>query len=145
MGGTLRFRCRNFLRSSLWLAAVGSMAAAEAQDLQLYPDFDSHLRLNFVLRSNFQAYGVREVGDPVQFQAGPSIQFHLKPFIKTQRPSEISLNGSRSKFLVLEAGYRYLATPHVQAVAASCWLRPRTFPCQFGCSSQTETGWTWTG
>jgi hypothetical protein len=84
---------------------------ARAEDVQFLPEFDANLKLNSAIRVNLQAKGDREAGDPVQFQVGPSIQLYLKPLIKLRDVTAFDLNDAKSRFLVLEAGYRYLTAP----------------------------------
>jgi len=48
---------------------------------------------------------------PHQFAIGPSIQLYLKPLIRPKNTTILDLDDTRSRFLVLETGYRYLTAP----------------------------------
>jgi hypothetical protein len=50
-------------------------------------------------------------GGPHQFAIGPSIQLYLKPLIRLKNTTILDLDDTRSRFLVLETGYRYLTAP----------------------------------
>jgi hypothetical protein len=89
-----------------------ALLPALAEDIQFLPEIDTNLKLNSIVRVNLQAKGDRESGDPVQFQTGPSIQLHLKPLVKLKEVTAFDLNDAKARFLVLEAGYRYLTAPH---------------------------------
>lgn len=84
---------------------------ARAQDPQLLPEVDAHLELNSRFRAYLQAKDDRDGGDPAQFQFGPSVQFYLKPLLKLKNVSTFDLDDSKSRALVLEAGYRYIIAP----------------------------------
>ena len=43
-----------------------------------------------------------------QFAIGPSVQLHVKPLIKLKNVTTFHLDDTRSRFLVLETGYRYI-------------------------------------
>jgi hypothetical protein len=87
-----------------------SCLAARAQ-VEVLPELDENLRLNSAVRLNFQAKGDREGGDPIQSQIGPSILFYLKPIVKLERVHTFDLNDAKSKFLVLQTGYRSITAP----------------------------------
>src|SRR6266436_2831770 len=84
---------------------------ASAQDTQFIPEVDAHLKLNSFLRTYLQAKDDRDGGDSTQFAIGPSLQFYLKPLIKLRRVTAFDLDDSKSRALVLEAGYRHITTP----------------------------------
>jgi hypothetical protein len=84
---------------------------AGAQDFQFLPEIDVNLKLNSMVRVNFEAKGDREAGDPLQFQTGPSIQLYLKPLVRLKDVTVFDLDDAKSRFLVLETGYRYLTAP----------------------------------
>ncbi len=85
---------------------------ARAQDTQFLPEIDAHLTLNSMFRTYLQAKDDREGGDPTQFSFGPSVQIYLKPLIKLKKVTEFDLDDSKSRFLVLESGYRYITAPN---------------------------------
>jgi hypothetical protein len=85
---------------------------ARAQDVQFLPEVDAHLKLNSTFRTYLQAKDDRDGGDPTQFAIGPSLQLYLKPLIKVKKLTTFDLDDSKSRFLVLEAGYRYITAPN---------------------------------
>ena len=58
-----------------------------------------------------QAKDDRDGGDSTQFAIGPSIQFYLPAWIKLKHAKRFDLDDSKSRTLVFETGYRYLAAP----------------------------------
>jgi hypothetical protein len=100
--------------STLWRWAIFICFAclpARAQDIQFLPEVDAHLKLNSTFRAYLEAKDDRDGGDPTQFTIGPSIQLYLKPLIKLKNVTAFDLDDSKSRFLVLEAGYRYITAP----------------------------------
>jgi len=84
---------------------------ARAQEAQFLPEIDAHLKLNSMLRAYLEAKNDRDGGDPTQFTIGPSLQFYLKPLLKLKNVTTFDLDDARSRFLVLETGYRYITAP----------------------------------
>jgi hypothetical protein len=84
---------------------------ARAQNIEFLPEVDAHLKLNSNVRVYFEDKNDRDGGDPTQFTFGPSIQFYLKPLVKLRRVKAFDLDDSKSRVLVLEAGYRQIITP----------------------------------
>lgn len=64
-----------------------------------------------MFRTYLEAKNDRDGGDPTQFTIGPSLQFYLKPLIKLKNGTTFDLDDTRSRFLVLETGYRYITAP----------------------------------
>lgn len=85
--------------------------AARAQETQFLPEVDAHLKLNSTFRTYLEAKDDRDGGDSTQFAIGPSLQFYLKPLIKLKKVTLFDLDDSKSRALVLEAGYRYITAP----------------------------------
>jgi hypothetical protein len=79
-----------------------------AQTLQGLPEIDTYVKLNPDLRFTFQVKETREGGDPTQAEIGPSLDFYLKPLVKLKGATEFNLDDSKTRFLVLMIGYRYL-------------------------------------
>jgi hypothetical protein len=79
-----------------------------AQTLQGLPEIDTYVKLDPDLRFTFQVKETREGGDPTQAEVGPSLDFYVKPLVKLQGATEFDLNDSKTRFLVLSIGYRYL-------------------------------------
>jgi hypothetical protein len=85
---------------------------ARAQSNQFLPEVDVHLRLNSTFRAYLQAKDDRDGGQPDQFSIGPSLQFYRKPLIKLKNVTAFDLDDTKARFIVLEAGYRYLTAPN---------------------------------
>jgi hypothetical protein len=58
-----------------------------------------------------EAKNDRDCGDPTQFTIGPSLQFYRKPLIKLKNVTTFDPDDTKSRFLVLETGYRYITAP----------------------------------
>ena len=84
---------------------------AYAQNLQFLPEVDAHLKLNSSFRAYPEAKDDRDGDDPHQFEIGPSIQLYLKPLIKLKEVTKFDLDDTKSRFLVLKTGYRYITAP----------------------------------
>jgi len=98
-----------FFRVALPLLFVS--APARAQDVQFIPETDAYLKLTPNIRAYLQAKDDREGGDSTQFAIGPSIQFYVKPLLRLKKITVLDLDDSKSRALVLEAGYRYITAP----------------------------------
>ena len=97
-----------------WKTALLVLACclpARSQETQFLPEIDAHLELSSSVRVYVEAKNDRDGGDPTQFTVGPSIQFYLKPLVKLKRVKTFDLDDSKSRALVLEAGYRYITAP----------------------------------
>ena len=97
-----------------WKTALLILACcfpARSQETQFLPEIDAHVELKSSLRMYVEAKNDRDGGDPTQFTIGPSIQFYLKPLVKLKRVKTFDLDDSKSRALVLEAGYRYITAP----------------------------------
>lgn len=103
-------RVRSTLSRCVFLVCFACLPA-RAQDVQFLPEVDAHLTLNSNFRVYLEAKDDRDGGDPTQFAIGPSIELYLKPFIKLKEVTKFDLDDSKSRFLVLETGYRYLSAP----------------------------------
>src|SRR5258708_5265125 len=122
-------------RRNRWLALTFSVlfscVAARAQDVQFLPEIDAHLKLNSMVRVYFECKDDRDGGDSTQATNGPSIQLYLKPILKLKRITAFDLDDSKTKALVLEAGYRYITAPNaptdnrfLTAVTFNAHLKP---------------------
>jgi hypothetical protein len=101
---------RRVARTAVALASflVILCLTGRAQTLQGLPEIDTYVKLDPDLRFTFQVKETREGGDPTQAEIGPSLDFYLKPLVKLKGATEFDLDDSRSRFLVLTIGYRYL-------------------------------------
>jgi hypothetical protein len=84
---------------------------ARAQSLGFVPEVDANLNLNSTFRTYFQAKDDRDGGDSTQLAIGPSLQIYLKPLLKLKKVKTFDLDDSKSRFLVLEVGYRDIVAP----------------------------------
>ncbi len=105
---------------------------ARAQDTQFIPEVDAHLKLNSFLRTYLQAKDDRDGGDSTQFAIGPSLQFYLKPLVKLKRVTAFDLDDSKSRALVLEAGYRYIDEPNTPTENRMVLAVTSNFPMKAG-------------
>jgi Protein of unknown function (DUF2490) len=81
-----------------------------AQTTQFLPEIDTYLQVEPKVRFLLQAKQTREGGDPTQAELGPSVDFLVKPLVRLRRVVTFDLDESKSRALVLSAGYRYLTT-----------------------------------
>jgi hypothetical protein len=103
---------RYFVKISGWVLLVFvACLPVRAQESQFLPEIDAHLKLNSTFRAYLEAKDDRDGGDPQQFTFGPSLQLYLKPLIKLKKVRAFDLDDSKSRLLVLEAGYRYITAP----------------------------------
>lgn len=83
-----------------------------------------------MLRAYLEAKNDRDGGDPTQFTIGPSLQFYAKPLLKLKNVTTFDLDDTRSRFLVLETGYRYITAP--DAVPENRMVTAATFNFPMG-------------
>jgi hypothetical protein len=105
---------------------------ARPQQLQYLPEFDANLKVNPLLRLTFEVKGDREAGEQEQFQIGPSVELYLKPLIRLKDVTTFDLNDAKSRFLVLEAGYRDITAPGAQPENRMIVAATSNFPLKAG-------------
>jgi hypothetical protein len=105
---------------------------ARGQDTQFIPETDAYLKLNSNIRTYFQAKDDREGGDSTQLSIGPSIQFYLKPLLRLKRVTTYDLDDSKSRALVLEVGYRYVAAPNTPGENRMIVAATSNLPIKYG-------------
>ncbi len=104
---------RNFrLAWRLFIFSCLAGSPLHAQETEFLPEVDAYLKLNSAFHAYLQAKDDREGGDPSQFSFGPSVQLFLKPLIRLKTVRTFDLDDSKARFLVLEAGYRYVTAPN---------------------------------
>jgi hypothetical protein len=126
--------------TSALVSTVGRLAlftcivclSARSEELQYLPEFDANLKVNPLLRLTFEAKGDREAGVQEQFQIGPSVELYLKPLIKLKNVVAFDLNDAKSRFLVLEAGYRDITAPGAQPENRMIVAVTSNFPLKAG-------------
>jgi Protein of unknown function (DUF2490) len=128
--GTMAQLLRVFWRSVL--LAFFAWLPVRAQDVQFLPEIDAHLKLDSTLKVYLQAKDDREGGDPTQFAIGPSLQIYLKPLFKLKKVTAFDLDDSKSRFLVLETGYRYITAPDAPSENRLVEAATANFPLQAG-------------
>jgi Protein of unknown function (DUF2490) len=82
------------------------------QQTEFLPEVEAYLKLNPYIRVGFLAKDTREGGDSTQAAIGPSVDFYLKPLIKLKRITAFDLDDSKSRPLVLTAGYNFVSAPN---------------------------------
>jgi hypothetical protein len=105
---------------------------AHAQDAQFLPEVDVHLKLNSMFRTYLEAKDDRDEGAPDQFAIGPSLQLYLKPLIKLKKVTTFDLDDVKSRFLVLETGYRYVIAPNAPVDNRMMTVATFNFPVSLG-------------
>ena len=116
------------------------------QDIQFLPEVNAHLTLNSTFRVYLQAKDDREGGDPAQATIGPSLQLYLKPLVKLKKIKSFDLDHAKSRFLVLEAGYRYITAPDAPSENRMQVAVTSNFPLRAGFSfsdrNRADLDWT---
>jgi hypothetical protein len=103
---------------------------------------DVNLKLNSTFRTYPEAKDERDGGDPHQFGIGPRLQLYLKPPVRLEEVAKFDLDDTKSRFLVLESGYRYITAPGAPPENRVRRLIPPSGPVF---TLQTATARTWTG
>ncbi len=75
------------------------------------PELDAHIKLNSRYHLSFEAKDDQDGGDPIQAGIGPSLQLYLMPLVRLKEVTAFDLDDAKPRFMVLEAGYRFLAAP----------------------------------
>jgi hypothetical protein len=95
----------------LLLFALTMALPAAAQTDQFLPEIDAYYKVTSPVRIWFQAKETNEAGAPVTAEIGPSLDIYVKSPLKFADVTAFDLDDSRSRFLVISVGYRYLPTP----------------------------------
>jgi hypothetical protein len=114
------------------LLACFACLPAHAQDAQFLPEIDAHLKLNSMFRAYLEAKDDRDEGAPDQFAIGPSLQLYLKPLVKLKTITAFDLDDQKSRFLVLETGYRYVIAPNAPPDNRMMTVATVSFPLNAG-------------
>ena len=96
---------------ALGLLIVVLTLPAAAQTDQFLPEIDAYYKLTSPIRIWFQAKETNEAGTPVTAEFGPSLDIYVKSPLKFADVTAFDLDDSKSRFLVISVGYRYLPTP----------------------------------
>jgi hypothetical protein len=136
------------VHKTLWkwtmLVCLASLPT-RAQETEFLPEVDAHVTLNSTFRTYLEVKDDRDGGEPTQLAVGPSLQIYLKPLIKLKKVTEFDLDDSKSRFLVVETGYRYITAPGAPPENRLVEAATSNFPLNAGFSSGTGTGSIWTG
>lgn len=90
----------------------GTGSAEDTQQTEFLPEINAYLKLNPYVRVSFMAKDTREGGDSTEAEIGPSVEFYLKPLIRLKKITTFDLDDSKSRPLVLTAGYNFVSTPN---------------------------------
>jgi hypothetical protein len=124
-------RMRSALLKCVFLVCL-ACRPTQAQNVQFLPEVDAHLTLNSNFRAYLEAKDDRDGGDPSQFAIGPSIQLYLKSLIKLKEVTKFDLDDTKSRFFVLETGYRYITAPDAPPENRMLTAATLNFPLVFG-------------
>jgi hypothetical protein len=97
---------RRIVLTALILVLSGSVA--RAQSIQVWPEISAFTRLNDRMRLYFLATTVKESRESTEGEFGPNFDFYLRPFRERKRLAGFHLDESKSRFLLIRVGYRYL-------------------------------------
>jgi Protein of unknown function (DUF2490) len=107
-------------------------ASASAQTKQFWPELDTYVKINSSMRLFFDASVTREDREGSSAEVGANVDFYLKPPMKWKRFAGFQLDESKSRPLLLRAGYRYLPSlnaPNEQRIVLEATAR---FPTKVG-------------
>jgi len=111
------------------------LPAFAQQNVQFLPEVDAYLKLNSMLRVYVEAKDDQDGGDPAQAGLGPSLQLYLKPLAKLKEMRAFDLDDAKTRFLVLETGYRYVWEPNAPATNRMIAAATFNFPMKAGFSA----------
>ena len=124
---------------TFWLGAFfvcfACLPALAQQNVQFLPEVDTYLKLNSLFRVYVEAKDDQDGGDPQQAGIGPSLQLYLKPLAKLKEMRAFDLDDAKTRFLVLETGYRYLWEPNSPATDRMIVAATLNFPMKAGFSA----------
>jgi len=99
------------LWSLAFFVCFAYLPAVAQQNVQFLPEVDAYLKLNRMLRVYVEAKDDQDGGDSAQAGIGPSVQLFLKPLATLKKIRAFDLDDAKSRFFVLETGYRYIDAP----------------------------------
>jgi len=120
-----------------WAFFIGfaCLPAFAQQDVQFLPEVNAYLKLNPVFRVYVEAKDDQDGGDSAQAGVGPSVQLFLKPLAKLKKIRAFDLDDAKSRFFVLEAGYRYIGAPNTPSDNRVLMAATFNFPMKAGFSA----------
>jgi hypothetical protein len=117
-----------------FLLGFACQPAFAQQDVQFLPEVDAYLKLNPMLRMYVEAKDDQDGGDPAQAGIGPSVQLYLKPLATLKMMRAFDLDDAKSRFFVLETGYRYIGAPDTPTTNRMITAATFNFPLKAGFS-----------
>jgi len=125
-------------RKTFWrwafFVCFACLPAFAQQNIQFLPEVDTYLKLNSMFRVYVEAKDDQDGGDPQQAGIGPSLQLYLKPLAKLKDMRAFDLDDAKTRFLVLETGYRYLWEPNSPDTNRMLTAATFNFPLKAGFS-----------
>ena len=85
-----------------------------------------------MLRMYVEAKDDQDGGDPAQAGIGPSVQLYLKPLATLKMMRAFDLDDAKSRFFVLETGYRYIGAPDTPTTNRMITAATFNFPLKAG-------------
>jgi len=110
------------------------LPAFTQQNVQFLPEVDAYLKLNSMFRVYVEAKDDQDGGDSAQAGIGPSVQLYLKPLARLKTMRAFDLDDAKSRFLVLETGYRYIGEPDTPTENRMIAAATFNFPMKAGFS-----------
>ncbi len=127
-------RTQKTLTSWAFFVCFACLPGFAQQSVQFLPEVDTYLKLNSMFTAYLEAKDDQDAGDPLQAGIGPSMQLHLKPLVRLKEMRAFDLNDAKKRFFVLEAGYRYIATPNASPTNRMIESATFNFPMKAGFS-----------
>ena len=130
-----------------WALLIGCacLPAVAQQNVQFLPEVDAYLKLNPVFRVYVEAKDDQDGGDSAQAGIGPSVQLYLKPLAKLKTMRAFDLDDAKTRFFVLEAGYRYIGEPDTptenRMIAAATFNYPMNAGFSMSDRSRADLDW----
>ena len=110
------------------------LPAIAQQNVQFLPEVDAYWKLNSVFQMYVEAKDDQDGGDSAQAGIGPSAQLYLKPLVKLKKMRAFDLDDAKTRFIVLEAGYRYIGEPDTPTTNRMIVSATFNFPMKAGFS-----------
>src|SRR5664280_1178124 len=118
----------------IFFLCLAYLPAFAQQNVQFLPEVDTYLKLNSMFRVYVEAKDDQDGGDSAQAGVGPSVQLFLKPIAKLKEMRAFDLDDAKSRFIVLETGYRYIGEPDTPTENRMLTCATLTFPMKAGFS-----------
>ena len=120
--------------SGVFFVCVACLPAFAQENVQFLPEVDAYLKLNPILRVYVEAKDDQDGGDSAQAGIGPSVQLYLKPLATLKTIRAFDLDDSKTRFFVLETGYRYIGAPDTPAENRMLMAATFNYPLKAGFS-----------